>query len=183
MKSATKELSVQAYIRQAMPDDAAAIAKLGRDTFVESFGECYSDQDLNEFLSSTYSVEMQASELADKQTHIFIAEVGGEPAGYAKLGLCKLPVIPERAPAWEFHRMYVLAKFQGLGIGRLLMNRCIETVVKLGASEVYLGVWQQNPKAQNFYKSFGFEEIACYHFVVGTQADRENVMKKELVNG
>ena len=44
-------------IRRAVPTDAAVLAELGARTFVDSFGQLYSAEDLQAFLDESHSIE------------------------------------------------------------------------------------------------------------------------------
>ncbi|MDA7535669.1 hypothetical protein N9055_00440 [Akkermansiaceae bacterium] len=50
-------------------DDLSALANLGRDTFVETFGHLYSEEDLNAFLEEVYSERSVAEELDRDDLH------------------------------------------------------------------------------------------------------------------
>lgn len=161
-------------IRRAAPADAAVLAALGRDTFVEAFGPCYRPEDLSAFLTRTYRPELEAAALATPGTRLFLAEDGGNPVGYAKLGPCKLPVDPLPPGAMELHRLYVRAAYHGRRVGSALMEAALAAVPP--GAPVYLGVWENNPGAQRFYARYGFRPVGNYHFYVGEQADREIIM-------
>lgn len=164
-------------INAAIINDAASLSELCRETFIESFGHCYSEENLNAYLDSAYTEALQKQEIEDPKVTLLLAYCNDELAGFVKFGRNKLPVTPDSNDIVEIHRMYVLKKFQGNKIGELLMLDALEAANKQGIREVYLGVWQENPRAQKFYGRFGFEEFACYHFNVGEQTDRENIMR------
>ncbi|KAI5781811.1 N-alpha-acetyltransferase 50, NatE catalytic subunit, partial [Geopyxis carbonaria] len=50
-----------------------------------------------------------------------------------------------------------LSPFRRLGVGGALLQHVIATARKLGASEVYAHVWEQNTDALAWYESKGFE--------------------------
>ena len=83
--------SLQAAIRRAGPDDAVALADLGRTTFAATFGHLYPPEDLANFLGGAYALERMAAELADPRYAAWLAEAGGAPVGYAVAGPCGLP--------------------------------------------------------------------------------------------
>ncbi len=44
---------------------------------------------------------------------------------------------------------------------------------------VYLGVWEENLKAQALYKQFGFAPSGRYLYQVGDQFDKEIIMSRK----
>ncbi|MDP1908714.1 MAG: GNAT family N-acetyltransferase, partial [Hyphomicrobium sp.] len=108
-----------------------------------------------------------------------LAELDGEPVGFAKLGPVKLPVDPAGEGA-ELHQLYMLGKAHGSGLGAQLMDWVVETARSRGAGELFLSVFTENHRAQRFYRRYGFEIVGPYHFMVGNQADEDVIMRLAL---
>lgn len=47
-------------------------------------------------------------------------------------------------------------KYRKLGLGKLLINACLECVRKIGISKVRVETWEKNEAALNLYKKLGF---------------------------
>lgn len=60
---------------------------------------------------------------------------------------------------FELSKMAVTEKAQGLGIGRQLLEFCIEEAQKLGIQKLILYSNRQLKSALHLYESFGFKEI------------------------
>ena len=60
---------------------------------------------------------------------------------------------------FELSKMAVTQKAQGLGIGKLLMEHCIEEARKLNIKKLILYSSRKLHSALHLYKSFGFEEV------------------------
>lgn len=106
--------------RRAAPEDAAALAALGRRSFTETFGHLYKPEDLAAFLAN-HSKEGWAGVLSDPSFAVRVAEVDGAAVAYAKLGPPSLPFEP-RGPSIELRQFYVLAPWHGSGIAAGLMQ-------------------------------------------------------------
>jgi ribosomal protein S18 acetylase RimI-like enzyme len=164
--------------RDGTPDDAALMAKLGAETFTETFGHLYSPENLAAFLDN-HAPENWARELGDPAFAVRIAEDGGEPAGYCKIGPPSLP-FPVSGPTAELRQLYVLEPWHGAGVARTLMDWSIAKARERGAEEMCLSVFVDNHRARRFYARYGFEQVGTYDFMVGTHADLDLVMRLKL---
>ena len=164
--------------RDARPDDAAALAALGRRTFTETFGHLYKPEDLAAFLL-THNTQGWARELADPAFAIRLGEAEGGPVAYAKLGPPSLPFEPRGRPI-ELRQFYVLQPWQGAGVAALLMDWAIAEASDRGADELYLSVFTDNHRARRFYDRYGFTFVQTYDFMVGTHADQDHILRLDL---
>ena len=99
--------------RDAEPADAPALAELGRDTVVETFGHLYRPEDLALFLE-THDCANWAAEIADPDYAVRVGEADGGLVAYAKVGPPKLPFVPD-AGAIELRQFYIRRPWQGRG--------------------------------------------------------------------
>ena len=160
--------------RPAVPADAAALAALGRDSFVDKFGHLYKPEDLQAFLDQVHSQEAVAAEIADPQRLYRLADEDGTLLAYCKLGLaCGWPEHARGSKAIELKQLYTAPGQNGKGIGAKLMDWAFAEARARGADEIQLSVYSDNPGAQRFYARYGFEKIADITFMVGQQADAE----------
>lgn len=164
--------------RSAAPDDAIALDRLFDTVFCETFAHLYRKEDLDEFLSS-FGIEDWKTQLGDPSYGFRIAETDGQPVGYVKLGPLKIPVETDR-PAIFLDQLYVSKEHHGTGIAKTLMDWAIEETGRRGAEEVYLTVFIDNHRARRFYDRYGFEAVGRYDFMVGSQADHDIIMRKQL---
>lgn len=164
--------------RTAGPEDAENMAALGRRTFNETFGHLYSQENLDAFLENHSAAKWRA-ELTDPDYAVRLAEADGEPVAYAKIGPPSLP-FEVKAPTVEIRQFYVLKPWQGAGIAAELMAWCLAEAQARGAKELYLSVFTDNYRARRFYARYGFEEVGVYHFMVGTHADEDIIMRLRL---
>jgi ribosomal protein S18 acetylase RimI-like enzyme len=164
--------------RGADPGDAAALAEVGEKTFVETFGHLYSERDLAAFLR-IHTAESWAGELADPDLQIVLVEAEGKPVAYAKVGPRSLPYAPD-GPAMELRQFYVLKPWQGAGIAPKLMDWVMAQAREREASEICLSVWSENERAKRFYARYGFTYVGPYHFMVGEQADEDEIWRLKL---
>lgn len=168
-----------AKIRRATIDDAAVLAKLGAETFTETFGHLYPPEDLQAFLASAHTPETWRQTLAKPKQAVWVAELADESMiGFICVGPCKLPVLAREATAGEVQQLYVLARFHNLRLGTQLMDTGLNWLAAASQLPIYVGVWSENLGAQRFYGRYGFHKIGEYDFPVGKTLDREFILKR-----
>ena len=169
---------MSASVRRASPADAAVLAALGRDTFIESFGHLYTPADLQAFLDESHSAGAYARALAKPDCALWLAELDGRAIGYAQAGPCGLPHADVRPDDGELKRLYVRADAQNSGSGRALMDAAMAWLLRDGPRTLWISVWSENPGAQRFYGRYGFTFAGEYEFIVGAQRDREFIYRR-----
>jgi len=83
---------------------------------------------------------------------IFMAVAAGEPVGTVAL-------IPDGRNNLELAKMAVSPRYQGLGVGGRLMERCIEYAVQQGVRTIWLESHTKLDTALRLYRRHGFVEI------------------------
>jgi GNAT superfamily N-acetyltransferase len=164
--------------RAAMPEDAAAIDAIFRESFTDTFGHLYSQEDLAAFLSG-FTEAGWRTELSDSAFAFRLAEEDGRAVGYLKLGPGSLPHVgPE--PAIELKQLYLLRPWQGRGAAAALMDWALDEARRRGAEAIYLSVFIDNHRARRFYERYGFTYLGPYAFMVGNHADEDQVLRLSL---
>lgn len=164
--------------RTGTAGDAALMARLGARTFAETFGHLYAPADLALFLDN-HCEEKWRADLAGGDFAVRIAEAGGAAAGYAKVGPPSLPFAVTR-PTAELRQLYVLKPWHGAGVAHELMDWAVAEARRRGAEQMFLSVFTDNHRARRFYARYGFEAVGTYHFMVGSHADDDLIMRKLL---
>jgi GNAT superfamily N-acetyltransferase len=167
-------------IRRANVDDARLLTELGARLFEQAFGDVNEPENLRAFLDAAFSADAQAAEVRDPERVTFIAERDGEAIGYATLrrGRRADGVVGERPV--ELQRIYVDKSWHGRGVGDALMTRSIEQAQAWGCDVLWLGVWQENPRAIAFYSRTGFSKVGEQTFMVGRDPQRDFVMGRRM---
>ncbi|WP_156257173.1 GNAT family N-acetyltransferase [Sandarakinorhabdus oryzae] len=165
--------------RDATAADAAVLAGIAAATFIETFGPLYKADDLDRFIAG-YTPAAYAAELADPDIAVRFACIGEVVIGFCKVSSLKLPAPDPAIGAMELRQLYIYKPWQGRKIADALTDWAKDTARARGASEIWLSVFTDNPRARRFYARHGFEEVAPYHFMVGDQADEDILCRAKL---
>lgn len=167
-------------IRHASVDDAPLVAELGARIFAETFAPSNRAEDIRRYVAEAFSVERVRTELADPSSLTLIAEVAGAAAGYARLFGGEAPEQVSGPAPVELVRLYVDSAFHGTGVGARLMQACLDAARELGYDTMYFGVWEHNPRAQAFYRKWGFERCGEHAFQLGDETQTDWLMARRI---
>ena len=169
-------------IRQAEIKDAEILAKMGWQAFDEAFGEHPKNHpdDMKLYSDEYFSTRRVKSDLSTKNIVYVIAELENEFAGYMKIQFNSRENCLADGKTIELCRLYALDKFIGKGIGKTLMLNFFEIGKENDCEIAWLGVWEFNYRAQEFYKNFGFEKAGEHIFQLGNDPQIDWVMQKTL---
>lgn len=146
----------------------AVLAEIGASTFYETFRPHNTEEDMQQYLATTYTPELVKANLNKAGIHYFLGYLGGLDQGYVKL--IENPVgLNLTGKVMELEKIYLRATAQGSGLATALMQLAIEKSRALGFEKLYLGVWQENERALAFYKKMGFEVFDTRKFQLGTR--------------
>ena len=162
-------------IRMGNKDDAALIADMSRQTFYETFAPDNKVEDMEKFLAEQFTREALIAEVDTPEHTFLLAYADGEPAGYACLREWKTD-----QNGIELARLYAASYYIGKGIGKALMQACIELAQQQGKKIISLGVWEKNERAIRFYKAWGFEKVGQHPFRLGNDMQVDWIMQKEI---
>lgn len=168
-------------IRHATAQDAAALAEFGARTFSETFAAENTADDMRLHLASAWSPALQLAEIEDPELDTLLAfSSQGALAAFAQLRADYAPAAVPTERAFEIKRFYVDRPWHGSGLARELMSAVEALARRRDARELWLGVWERNPRAQAFYRKCGFEKVGKQIFVVGTDPQTDHVMLRRL---
>lgn len=162
--------------------DIDQLQKIGRQTFYETFSESNTEENMNNYLESGFSVDKIKNELTDENAEFYFAKIEEKIIGYLKLNFGQSQTELKDDKSLEIERIYVLKEFHGKKVGQILYNKAIERAKQKNADFVWLGVWEENPRAINFYKKNGFLEFDKHIFKLGEDEQTDIMMKLKLTN-
>ena len=135
---------------------------------------------LDKFLMANFSKKSINEQLEDNRNFFLIARQNNEDVGYVKLKENNKPFHDKSINAVEMERIYVLKEFQGAGIGKNLLDKCLAFAKLRKYPVMWLGVWEKNLKALQFYQKQGFVVFGSHLFDLGDEQQSDYLLKKDL---
>lgn len=160
--------------------DLEQLQLIGKQTFFETFSSGNTEENMTKYLEEGFSKEKLTSELEDKNSELYFAKYEGKVIGYLKLNFGRSQTELKDEKALEIERIYVLKKFHGKSVGQVLYERAINVARQKNADYVWLGVWEENPRAINFYKKNGFVEFDKHIFKLGDDEQTDIMMRLKI---
>lgn len=164
-------------IRRATAGDAAALAELAAATFPLACPASAAPADIQSFIETNLAEENFAAYVQNPASAVLVA---GDFAGYVLLNFTDptdmdVVVAIKNRPTAELSKCYVRAETHGSGLAAQLMRASLELARSRGAVSVWLGVNQENAKANRFYEKHGFEKVGTKRFKLGDRWEHDYV--------
>lgn len=167
-------------IRPAKQEEAEALTELAARTFYDAFAPTNTPENMQAYMSAAFTVEQLATELRDSLSTFLLAELNEQLVGYAKLVRSEVPECVPAVRAIELSRLYVDQHVLGAGIGPALLQACFDLARREAYPAMFLGVWEHNPRAQAFYRKWGFEKVGEHLFQLGDDPQTDWWMSRAL---
>ena len=167
-------------IRLISIDDLLSLQKIGLETFKETFSSSNTEENIKTYLDSAFTTDKLMTELNNPFSTFYFAELENDIIGYLKLNFGNSQTELKDNNAVEIERIYVRKEFYGMKVGQVLYEKAIEIARLNNADYVWLGVWEENPRAISFYKKNGFVEFDKHIFNMGNEHQTDIMMKLQL---
>ncbi len=167
-------------IRKTTLNDIKLLQDIGRKTFFETFSESNSEENMRKYLEDGFSIEKLTEELNNKHSEFYFAVMDEKVLGYLKLNFGASQTELKDNNSLEIERIYVLQEYHGKKVGQVLYEKAIQVAYEKEAIYVWLGVWEENPRAIRFYEKNGFVEFDKHIFKLGDDEQTDIMMKKFL---
>ena len=169
-------------ISKITKDEILQLQEIGRQTFYETFSESNTEENMKSYLDNGFSIDKITFELNDENAEFYFAKIDDKIIGYLKLNFGQSQTELKDDKALEIERIYVLKEFHGKKVGQILYDKAIEIAKKKNSDFIWLGVWEENQRAINFYKKNGFVEFDKHIFKLGDDEQTDIMMKLKITN-
>jgi GNAT superfamily N-acetyltransferase len=150
-------------IRDLRPDEIPFFSRFAERLFRDTYAETHASM-LEPYCAAAFGPAVQGLELAEEGAGVVLAEVDGEPAGYAQLRRRPVPAPGHEGDAMEIARFYVDRPYHGSGVAYRLMDAAVARAASAGARHLWLQAAEYNDRALRFYAKVGFREVGRVPF-------------------
>jgi ribosomal protein S18 acetylase RimI-like enzyme len=152
-------------------------------TFDETFADTNDAEDMKNYNERCFVPEVFQKEMQSPESWFYFIEYEGKLAGFLKVNVGEAQSELKEEAGFEVERIYVIKEYYGKGVGAALMDFSIERGREEDKKYLWLGVWENNFRAQKFYKKYKFEEFDDHIFMMGETPQRDVLMRKRLGEG
>ena len=135
---------------------------------------------MQKYLEEGFSIDKLTAELTNPHSEFHFAKHDNKVIGYLKINFGQAQTEFNDNKALEIERIYVLKEFYGKKVGQVLYDKAFDIAKQAGADYLWLGVWEENQRAINFYKKNGFVEFDKHIFKLGDDEQTDIIMKLKL---
>lgn len=174
-------------VRRANEADAEGLSRLAALTFPLACTSRTPADVLATHVATRLDPASFRRHIAEPACTVLLAEdeAGGDPVGYTML-LLEDPTDPDVArairhrPTVELARFYVHPAHHGSGTAALLMEHTLAAADATGVRGAWLGVSEENARANAFYARHGFEPVGRKRFAIGDAWEDDVVRERVL---
>lgn len=172
-------------VRPAELADSETVAGVAAATFALACPPSITPERIRTFIEEVLSPERFVEYIAAPERLVLLAEEGGRAIGYAMFVAEQPQDDDVRAairhrPTVELSKIYVLPDAHGGAVSRMLLAEGLQWARERGAEGAWLGVNQQNARAQRFYAKSGFTVVGTKRIRVGDRYEDDYVMERAL---
>jgi diamine N-acetyltransferase len=167
-------------IEEATFNQLPAMRQVAISSYADTFADSNTPENLQAFFDTNYNLPQLEQEFYERDSKLYLALERDEVVGFIRLRKTDEVASYLGENVIELQRLYVLTAAQGKSVGRLLMEKALNYAVSNQFEWIWLGVWEKNFRAQQFYYRWGFERFSEHTFWMGDDPQVDWLLKKKL---
>ncbi len=167
-------------IRLYTENELKTLVGIGRKTYFDTFSRFNTPETMSAYLDEAFDKNKIAGEVANPGSFFYFCEIEKSIAAYFKLNLPPYQSDRNEPDSLELERIYVIRDFKGIGLGRKIIEFTETFAVENGCKKIWLGVWEKNSSALEFYAKMGFEKCGEHYFRMGEELQTDYILEKYL---
>lgn len=164
-------------IEKIAVDQSLQLQMLAQETFFETFADQNSEENMRSYLENELSLETIQRQLSDSHSAFYFAKTQDQVLGYLKVNFGNAQTELSDPNALEIERIYVRQAFHGSSVGHSLLQKAIDLAKENRCTYIWLGVWEENPRAIRFYEKNGFKTFDKHIFKLGNDEQTDIMMR------
>ncbi|WP_342435482.1 GNAT family N-acetyltransferase [Paenibacillus sp. FSL L8-0436] len=165
-------------IKKCSREDLQILQQISVETFNDTFKQQNSPGNMKTYLEKAFTFKQLEKELGNVFSEFFFIFFNEELAGYLKVNINDSQSEKAGDDSLEIERIYIRNNFQRKGLGKYLIDKAMEVAVIQNKKKIWLGVWEKNEKAIDFYKKIGFVQTGAHSFYMGDEEQTDFIMTK-----
>ena len=162
-------------------DKLDVLREISIKTFIETFASQNKEENIKEYINTKMSLANLKEELNSINSYFYFIILKNRIIGYTKLNFESAQT--EKffiGNAFEVERIYLLSKHARKGYGRKAFENIFKIGRKKGYEKIWLGVWEYNKNAIEFYKHMGFKMFSKHSFLLGDDNQIDHLLKIDI---
>jgi len=160
--------------------DIVELMLISKRTFVEAFEKDNDPLDFNNYINNAFSHATLAAEIHNVNSQFYFVNHEEVLIAYFKLnqGIAQTDVKSE--DSIELERIYVISNYQGKRLGEQILKHIKQIALQVNKKSLWLGVWEENKRAIQFYERQGFQKFGTHPYYIGTDKQTDWLMGFDL---
>ncbi len=163
-------------------NDVKELAVVSKQTFCDAFEKDNNPIDFQTYVDKAFSQDQISAELANPSSSFYFVYRNRQLVGYYKLNTNNAQTDLKLTESLELERIYVLQGFQGNRIGEQMLSEIKTLAADAKKHFLWLGVWEKNVKAIQFYQRHGFYKFDTHPYYIGNDKQTDWMMRFDLTN-
>lgn len=166
-------------IQEVTANELEELVLMARKSFLEAFTAGNKIENVYAYLDEAFTPAQFEKEFINPCSKFFVAKSEGKIIGYTKVNQVPSQTDIHDEESLEIARLYVLEAYKGQGFGKQLLDYAFDFARKNSLKYVWLGVWEHNKHAIQFYEKQGFKKFGTHPFPFGDEVQTDWLMKKD----
>ena len=168
------------YIKKVESFDWKILQTVSIATFKATYETKNDPSEFAAYLAQAFAEKQLKKELANPASDFYFAYQKKQLVGYFKINEAPAQTDLNETTSLEIERIYLKEEYQGMGLGRRMIEEAVKIANERAKAFVWLGVWIKNPDAIAFYKKVGFIIFGEHIFRIGEDDQKDYLMRLDL---
>lgn len=167
-------------LHRCCPADLRSLQEIARETFCATYESDNDPQDFKTYINNAFSSEALRSILNDPASLVYFIYQDKSLAAYFQLNSWTAQSDLHIKNTLELQRIYIRTEFQGKGMGKWILEGIRRIARGRGVDWIWLGVWEKNKNAIEFYRRCGFRKFGEHPFYIGQDRQTDWLMRMDV---
>jgi ribosomal protein S18 acetylase RimI-like enzyme len=173
---------MQLVFKKCSVNDLDQLVQISKSTFIDAFEADNNPDDFKVYIDFAFNKSKLTEELENPFTTFYFVYADNDLVGYIKLNENDAQSDLKGKDSLELERIYVIREFQGIGLGKLMLQQVKKLASQSIKTFLWLGVWEHNKAAIKFYEINGFSKFGMHPYYIGKDEQMDWLMQYDLIN-